>query len=110
MRSISCAATCGSRVAGRHALLQLKRAAIAIEGVRLVGLALGHDDHACHGGASVVLRIAQPSWLLPGIAMRKRECPRAASSPQAAPMRVSGTAGQEATSPGLSGWPAVRAR
>src|SRR5829696_10410705 len=99
-----------ARVSGRHALLELKRAAIVVEGLQVGRLALGHDDHACHGGAAVELRIAQPSWILPGIAMRNRECPRAANSPQAASMRFSGTAGQEATRPGLSGGPAVRAR
>jgi hypothetical protein len=53
-------------------------------------------------------------WDLPGTAlgirMREMTCPRLRSSPQAAAMPSALTAGQDAISPGLSGWLAERAR
>jgi hypothetical protein len=72
-----------------------------------VRVGLGHHDHAWHANSSAVARTAQPSRLLPGLALgidtRNTGWPRLSSSAQAAAMRSSRTPGHEAMRPGLSG-------
>src|SRR5215218_5626804 len=103
-----------AQIRGRHALLQLKRPAIAAERTGFVLVGLGADDHAWHAGLSVEARTAHPGRVLAGRALwidtRNTGWPRLISSAQAAVMRSSRTPGQDAMSPALSGWPAARAR